>query len=413
MNPNVLFNYTWSKPYLPAVGMEKVYLLIEAKGHAPARTDRAPLNLSLVLDRSGSMGGAPLANSIKACQFVIEQMDPADVLSLVAFDNQVKTVFPPAPVKHKNSMKAAVGAIEPGGSTNLSGGLLEGAQYVRKAVKDGTVNRVILLSDGHANQGITEPARLADIAREFRSSGVGITTMGVGDGFDEELMETIADNGGGNFYFIEQPDDIPAIFDKELQGLLTVVAQNMKLTLQPSDGVRIAGVYGYRAEEVLGETAIAAGDLYHDEVKTVLIELAVRSHVPGQHPLLLLNWDYVDVTEGAAASTFACEVSAMFTNNRDLLNQPADANVLKQVELTESARAIEEAMRALDSGDMQGGQAMLRVQADRLMAMSAELGDDTLAEASTKLYDRLDNFHYSSGTRKTLHEMKYRQMKRK
>jgi len=237
--------------------------------------------------------------------------------------------------------------------------------------------------------------------------------MGVGDGFDEELMETIADNGGGNFYFIEQPDDIPAIFDKELQGLLTVVTQNMKLTLQPSDGVRITGVYGYQAKEVLGETSIAAGDLYHDEVKTVLIELAVRPYVPGQHALMQLNWDYVDVTEGAAASTFACEVSAMFTNNQDLLNQPADANVLKQVELTESARAIEEAMRVLDSGDMQGGQAMLRVQADRLMALSAELGDETLAEASTKLYDRLENFNYSSGTRKSLHEMKYRQMKRR
>src|SRR5690606_456222 len=126
--------------------------------------------------------------------------------------------------------------------------------------------------------GITDREKLFAIAKEYRSSGVGISSMGVGDGFDEELMEGIAEHGGGNFYYIDKADDIPSIFQQELQGLLSVVSQNVKLRLIPSEGTQIVGLYGYPVDVQEGHPVIHAGDLYHNEVKSVLVELAFHPH---------------------------------------------------------------------------------------------------------------------------------------
>ncbi|MCH1640875.1 VWA domain-containing protein [Paenibacillus timonensis] len=152
MNQPVLFNHSWSKPFSPTGGAEKIYLLIEA--HAVGRMndakDHAPINLSLVLDRSGSMSGEPLMYSKKACRFVAEQRNVHDLLSLVAFDVQVevRTVLPPAKVTHKDLISQRIDPIEAGGTTNLSGGLIEGAQHVRKNKADGLVNRVVVRRSG-------------------------------------------------------------------------------------------------------------------------------------------------------------------------------------------------------------------------------------------------------------------------
>nr|WP_301539608.1 VWA domain-containing protein [Paenibacillus sp. NEAU-GSW1] len=304
-------------------------------------------------------------------------------------------------------------SIEAGGTTNLSGGMIEGAQHVRKNKADGMVNRVILLSDGHANEGITDKQKLFAIAKEYRSSGVGISTMGVGDGFDEELMEGIAEHGGGNFYYIDKADGIPEIFEQELEGLLSVVAQNVKLTLAPSEGTRVVAVYGYPTEEQSGKPVLQLGDIYHNEVKSILVELAFHPHIQGDHNVIQLNWDYIDVTESAVAYSFNIDVAASFTTDINLLNEPDNAMVEQQVELTKSAKVIEDAMEAFDNGDMEHGQKLLKAQADQMLHMSITMNSPIMVEESAKLYSQLENFEYSSKKRKELNQEKYRRMKRK
>ncbi|MFC5530656.1 vWA domain-containing protein [Cohnella yongneupensis] len=416
---SVTFTHCWNRPYLPTGGAGKCYLLLEARGHGEVRADRAPINVSLVLDRSGSMSGKPLAYSKRACQYVVDQMNEGDVLSLVAFDDEVWTVVPPAPVTvaNKYDIKQRIERIRSGSCTNLSGGLMEGSRHVLAGKNDRprAVNRVILLSDGHANQGITSKERLAEIAREYHGSGVGISTMGVGDRFDEELMETISYQGGGNFYYIDTPERIPVIFQEELEGMLSVVANRMTLTLRTTDRAAVTNVYGYATERCPGELKISAGDLYGNEVKAILVELTVAAHSPGRHPVLTLEWEYTDLMGGAkSACAYHCEVHAEFTADSELLNMNGDVKVLQQVEFAQSAKAIESAMEAMDRGDLQAGQQMLREQADQLRMMSDALEAPALAEASEKLFARLDdNFEYSSRTRKELHEQKYKQLRRK
>ena len=416
---SVTFSYAWNRPYLPAggAGTEIYYLLIEARGKGASTAERAPINVALVLDRSGSMTGKPLAYSKRACQFVVDQLGESDVLSMVAFDDEVQTIVPPVRISNKGELKQRIERIQTGSCTNLSGGLIEGARHalVSKNAEPNAVNRVIVLSDGHANRGITSKRRLAEIAREYGSSGVGITAMGVGDGFDEELMDTISDHGGGNFYYIDTPERIPVILQKELEGLLSVVANRMTLTIRSAGGAKVTDVFGYAAEERPGELKVSAGDLYGNEAKAILLEVTVSPQEPGRHPVLKLEWDYTDLTDGIkTACSFKCEVHGEFTEDRRLLDRQGEAAVLEQVELAQSAKAIEAAMGAMDRGDLFTGQQMLRQQADRLRSKSDALDAPVLSVAADKLFEQLDdNFTYDSRTRKELHEQKYKQLRRK
>lgn len=414
MSTTILTTSVWNKEFWPTGGTERAFLLLELKGNAPGvHTDRAPMNVSLVLDRSGSMEGAPLAFSKKACQFVTDQLSKSDQLSMVAFDDQVQTIFAQQNVTHKDLLKQQIETIGTGGCTNLSGGLLQGIQYVKQGQKEGSVNRVILLSDGHANEGITDSTKLQSFAKEFSSMGVGITTMGVGDGFDEELMEGIADHGGGNFYFIAKPEDIPSIFSKELEGLLSVIAQNVQLTIKPSESVSINHIYGYNAENIDHGLRLSLGDVFDQETKSILVELSFHPHTAGKHKALDIQWDYVDVTEGAKLCSLQFTVEASFTNDINLLGQASNSHVEKQVRITETALAIEEAIAAFDSGDEDAGLNLLQRQADTMLCAAIQSEDPELREEAQLLYNQLEGFSFSSQTRKTLHEQKYRQMKRK
>ncbi|CAM4179643.1 VWA domain-containing protein [Paenibacillus alkaliterrae] len=414
MSTTIITTAAWNKEFWPTGGTERAFLLLELKGNtAESRTDRAPMNVSLVLDRSGSMEGTPLAFSKKACQFVTDQLSKSDQLSMVAFDDQVQTIFAQQNVTHKDLMKKQIETIGTGGCTNLSGGLLQGIQYVKQGQKEGSVNRVILLSDGHANEGITDSAKLQSIAKEFSSMGVGITTMGVGDGFDEELMEGIADHGGGNFYFIAKPEDIPSIFSKELEGLMSVIAQNVQLTIKPSESVSINHIYGYKLENTDQGLRLSLGDVFDQETKSILVELSFHPHAAGKHKALDIQWDYADVTNGAKLYSLQFAVEASFTNDFNLLGQAPNSHVEKQVKITETALAIEHAIDAFDSGDEETGLKLLQQQADTMLCAAIQSEDAELREEAQLLYNQLEDFSFSSQTRKSLHEQKYRQIKRK
>ncbi|TXK82568.1 VWA domain-containing protein [Paenibacillus sp. N3.4] len=171
MNAPIQTTHAWNNEFWPTGGTEKAFLLLEMKGNAGIQSERAPMNVSVVMDRSGSMSGAPLAYSKRACQFITDQMSKEDILSIVAFDNEVETVFTPQHVTHKDMMKHKIESIQTGGSTNLSGGLLKGIQYVVEEKSNGSINRVLLLSDGHANAGITDREKLQSICRCDRNAG--------------------------------------------------------------------------------------------------------------------------------------------------------------------------------------------------------------------------------------------------
>lgn len=255
---------------------KEMYLYVELKAReAQPKKERLPLNISLVIDRSGSMAGDKLDYVKKAVKFVVDNLTPKDHLSVVMYDHEVEILSPSRPVGDKQALRQLIDRIYHRGMTNLSGGMLEGFKQVKATQKDGYVNRVLLLTDGLANRGVVQPDQLQDIARKkFREQGIALSTFGVGAQFNEVLLTDLAEHGGANYYFIDSPEKIPEIFSRELEGLLAVVAQNVQLEITyPTERLQVRKVFGYPATQAPGQVRIPFNDLHSLEEKSILLAL--------------------------------------------------------------------------------------------------------------------------------------------
>ena len=204
---------------------------------------RTPLNLALVLDRSGSMAeGKKMPFAREAAAFAVKQLLPTDRVSVTLFDDVVETIVPGGPAADKPGLVRRIEQIEPRGSTDLHGGWAEGGRQAESGLVSGGVNRVLLLSDGLANVGVVDPNTIAAEARGLAARGVGTTTMGVGDDYNEDLMEAMARAGDGRYYYIESPVQLVDIFQTELQGLMDTLGQKVSLGLEPKNGAAVADV---------------------------------------------------------------------------------------------------------------------------------------------------------------------------
>ena len=221
-------------------GEHDVHAMVEiAVPERESGEERAPLRLALVVDRSGSMAGQKLRVARRCAAWLLDRRRATDEIALVTYDDHVDLLAPLAPANGRTH--DAVRRIEPGGSTNLSGGWLKGLEALQGANGDG-VRKVILLSDGLANVGVTDGESLAALAAKGREQGIGTTTIGFGNDFDEKLMTAMADAGGGAAHFAETPDAAPGIFTQELEGLTQVVAQNVSIEIRPHSAVDVVGV---------------------------------------------------------------------------------------------------------------------------------------------------------------------------
>ncbi|MCL6613465.1 MAG: VWA domain-containing protein [Firmicutes bacterium] len=331
---------------------------------------RLPLNLGLVLDRSGSMEGDPLAYVKMAACRIVEQMGAGDRFSLVIFDHEVEVVCPARAVAEKDALKAAIAGIQARGSTNLSGGLLRGYQEVKSGAKSGQVNRILLLTDGCANQGITDRALLAAKVRSMREHGIAVSAVGVGRHFDEDLLLALAEAGGGNYYYLKDPDEIPGVLARELQGLLSVVAQAVRVTAMGGENCRVTAVLGYEPVFCPGEAIIDLPDLYEHETKLLLLEIAHPALPAGEHEVVRVNLAYVDALNSLNAVNLSIAARLTAAEGPPAGYQP-DFEIVKAVELTRTALTKDETIAAMDQGDLDAGRRRLEERIEALEKLSA------------------------------------------
>ncbi|MFW6080116.1 MAG: ADP-ribosylglycohydrolase family protein, partial [Gemmatimonadota bacterium] len=207
----------------------------------------------------------------------LQRLAPTDTLSVVAYDDEVSIVAAPATGAEQPELVNDIRAIRSGGMTNLSGGWLQGRKFVDENARDGAVNRILLLTDGLANRGITDHGKLIGLCREAAGRGVSTTTIGFGKGYDEDLLAAMADAGGGGAYYIEEPDQAPGVFDEELAGLLSIAAQNVTVDVSLSDRVADCRVlHGYPASDENGVLRLQVGDLYAREPRPVLAQFLLK-----------------------------------------------------------------------------------------------------------------------------------------
>jgi len=268
----------------------------------------------------------------------------------VIYDDAIETLVSPGKLQDKNSVKNKINGISSRGSTNLCGGMMEGYEQVKKTYKSGYVNRVLLLTDGLANQGIVDPERIMQIARNMNlEHGITISTFGVGADFNENLLTGIAEYGSGNYYFIGSPDEIPRIFERELKGLLAVVAQNMKLTITLEQTVTVRQVFGYKYEQSGNTITIAFRDVYSEETKAVLLKVVVPGNAQAT-VALTATLEYDDATDAFKHKVLETTSIVTATTDRAMQEKFYSERVVQQVTLFESNDMLESAMKAVDDG---------------------------------------------------------------
>lgn len=362
---------TPAKPGYPEEG-GSLDLLLEVGVELPSEVvDRRPLALALVLDRSGSMTGAPLEATRAAASAAIEMLLPDDRVAVVTFDDQVRTLVPMTRAgADRRRLLDAVRSIEPGGSTNLFGGWAEGLSQAMSVPATEASARVVLLSDGQANVGVTDAPTIAGDVSQASEHGVTTTSMGFGRLYDEALLRTMADAGSGNYVFIEGEAQVTEAFQHELSGLSALRGRHVRL--EPSSGLTLETITGQLPRH-------GAGLRLPDLVGGLERELVAKAiFAPGATaPTLTLTWS--DLLTGREQSLrLPLEIEPLSREAFEAL--PTDPVVATQLKLARLAELKLKLSNAFRVGDVKGANALL----DRAAAAVAALpeGEERAAEES-------------------------------
>jgi len=404
--------YALSTPVIPVGESTRLSLVIRfGEDGTPSAAVRRRLNLSLVLDRSGSMAGAPLKQALRAAQSLVAQLADDDRLSIVIFDDTADTLLAPDFAKEKAMIQALLGKVNAGGCTNLSGGWLAGCKHVKKHASGEQVNRVLLLTDGQANVGVTKNDVLLKTAREQAAEGVITTTLGFGSGFNEDLLIGMARAAEGNFYFIESPEDVAQVFKIELEGLSSVVGQNLVVTVRPDEVTEHGWVLNkYRVQERDKELDVTLGDVYAVEEKVLAMELLVHPKAEGTVKVAAVSYTYQAVVEGAIKDITG-ELSITVTAAGAAVAAAAipDLVVVGDASRLQTARTKDEAVELADKGDLKTAATKLRAMAEELRK-SPLAGQFEFAEEVDQLEHfaaRLEKKSYDGNVRKELRDQSY------
>ncbi|MBS2039273.1 VWA domain-containing protein [bacterium] len=228
-------------PLKPGMAREcpmEVLLQLDPDQLPPSQGDRVPLNLALVLDRSGSMSGEKLGLTKVAARRALESLNSEDHLSLVIFDDQVESLYN-GPVQDKPRIEKLIGAIEARNDTDLCGGWLRGAQDISRTHQIGRLSRVILLTDGQANRGVVDPRQICEKVAGHLTGGVQTTTLGFGRDYNQQLLSEMAKEGGGNHAYIETPERLVEFFEEEMASLIQAVGTRVQVQIAPATGGHI------------------------------------------------------------------------------------------------------------------------------------------------------------------------------
>lgn len=386
---------------------QKLYLMARFASGTTSAERRRPLNISLVIDRSGSMAGAKIDYTRQAAQFLVQHLGAQDVFSVVLYNDKVETLLQPEVISNKDALIQRLDQIRVNGTTNLSGGWLEGCRHVAGRLSRDFLNRVILISDGLANRGVTDTNQLVRMARQKQEEGVTTTTMGLGDEFNEDLMIAMAHAGGGAYYFIESPEVTPHIFQEELTGLLSVVGQNLAITVRPAAEVlRVNQLNAYPVKLDGRSLTFYLGDIFSNEIKTLVLELEIPAlQRMGECKIAALRFEYDEIT-GERTHHHVSEMDVVVNiRPQDALPERADPEVEQSVLLLKAAQARKKAVASADKGEYKEASQILRDVADAIE--KAGVQNERLQEEREALREQANQMErgeqlYNEYTRKTM-----------
>lgn len=327
---------------------------------------RPPLNICLVIDRSGSMEGEPLEYVKRACHYVVDLLNPNDILSIVTFEENVDVLMPPRRVANKDLIKQHIQRLEPGNTTNIYDGMALGAQQILSVQEPGRVARMLLFTDGEPTTGIKDFQSLVQHAGEIKKRGITITFLGFGYEFNEELLAGMAKRSGGNYYYIQRTDLIPEVFRAELDKLFTLTASNLTLKLRVARWVVLRQVYGHQVPFGQREVVLHLADLEKGTDLDVAVDLEFQNHPLGLYRVLTGELTYDDAVSGRTERLTA-DAIIEFTSDRNLCEVPQDPRVARCIEVSLASRAVEKTMMGLRAGQLTAQMAIAELQKTQML----------------------------------------------
>jgi Ca-activated chloride channel family protein len=406
-------NYTLSQSPIALNHAANVDLIVSFQGSdRKDPSSRRPLNLSLVLDRSGSMAGQPLRYAISAAQKLVEYLTPEDILSVVIYDDTPEVILPAQPIQNPSEIKKQIGKIRAGGCTNLSGGWLRGCDLVKANQSPERLNRVLLLTDGLANVGISDDRVLINTAKEKAEQGVFTTTLGFGNYFNEDLLIGMANAGRGNFYFIQSPDDAADVFKIEMESLVSVVAQNLVVTIEPSTGLEVTEILNnYRSQIVGNNLELFLGDVYEIEKKPLALALTIPPQKKvGMIEILSLSYQYQTVVDESIQQLHdRIPITIEVGSPEEASQVQPNLEAIEQTSQLRIAKVKDEAIALADRGDYQQASQKLREMADALKQKALQEFFAIAEEISQLEYyaQSLENRGLDSAIRKEMRDQSY------
>lgn len=375
-----------------------------------AAAARPELNLALVLDRSGSMSGDKLAFVKQAAAHAVGLLQETDRAALVVYDDRVDTLFPSVPLTPANRSRilAQIPLIQTRGSTNLGLAWMTGSQEVSTSQSKGTTNRVLLLTDGLANQGITDPFDLGHHTREMSERGVSTSTFGVGADFNHLLLEYMATQGGGRFYFIESPADIPGIFESELAEMCTLFAREVEVTLTYPAALQVEVPGSWRTNHPEpGKLRFSLGSLIAGRSLQVYVKLSIPAGLAEPELLLkasLMAWDFEGQVLEASAQQGIRRVSS-----QEAAQAVQNDQVLDRFARVDLAHQASEALKLEEKGQHRAAQRMISDSLERhRRRIDSDLAGDyeVMADRVSRGMDNLERkrSHYDTYSQKQRRE---------
>jgi Ca-activated chloride channel family protein len=374
--PDVTLRVTPERDYVYRSGPREVIVQVEVEARKSDDARRAPMNLAIVLDRSGSMDGAKLEKARQAAAMAVDKLGDDDIFSLVTYDDQTDLLIPPERVgnrDHREELKARIFRIQAGGSTALHAGVTLGAKQVRRFFEKERVNRVILLSDGLANVGPSRTSDLSSLGRELRGDGISVSTIGLGDDYNEDLMTALAEASNANYYYVKDAEKLPGIFSAELGSARSLLARSVIIRIETPEGVRLKEIIGRPEIECHDRVVeIKMPELFGSEKRRFLVRCVAEGKTADALEAAAVSLNYATISGGAApAQRLAAKVA--FTDDEKKADSSIKVEVAKENSVVQNRLAKEMAVKLADEGKTKDAAAVLRSQAAKNAAAPAPM----------------------------------------
>jgi hypothetical protein len=302
------------------------------------RTDLRPLNLALVIDKSGSMAESDKMSRVKeSLRTLVGKLRPDDIVSIVVFDTGAEVLFPARRIGDGYELRRAIDCIEPEGSTNLHGGLMLGYKEALKNFRRDATNRVILLTDGIANVGTIEPNKIAAESSEFNGQGLDLSTIGVGLNLNNDLLRTLAKSGRGLYHFVSDYQDIEKVFVNEVQSLISQVAKRVEVSVDHDPNLQVEKIYGYAPRLRANGFSVVLDDMNNGLTQVVMTRFRARNPLKSSSTVKI-RLSYYDVQKKRTVEE--TQTVALQPSERKFCDLLADVEVKKNYTIAELAQSL-------------------------------------------------------------------------